>query len=704
MKRRNSVIFKLSSLILGVFTILFVIYALMTGISSHKETIKNAEQFAITDTERVALKLSQHFRQIDESLIATKQVLETLYAENKLRAADIIPILQANLEGSPNAIGMSIIFEKDKLTISASEQENLVDPQGRFAAYLLKTKNGPLLKQASGYDTPGEGDWYLVPKSEKKPLFQEPLTYETNGIEESVTMLSVPLLTKDGEFIGVLMASVSLNFLADLTKEITPAGGYASVISNDGTVIANSLKEAMNGSNMKDSIDWQPVKTTIDRGETTSIYVDSKSFNERAFNSFAPIELDNFDETWTIQTVLPRSVIIEPFERIAIITIFGGLAIMLLMGLTTAWFIYRQIKPLMSVQKSMELAATGDLSEKVDTARLKKDEIGSVATSYNYMLNQTNEALAEVLEASSRLTDSSTLVNHAFEEIVASSQEVSAAIGEIALGASKQSEDTEETNVQIGRLADQINALSQLSDNMDHLSQQSVQSTQNGLEQVAHLREQNAVANQMNEQVEQQIHALTDKIAGINQIITSIQDITAQTNLLALNASIEAARAGEHGKGFAVVAEEVRKLAEQSSNETSTIQKTVQEILEQSKATIEVVTENAKSMKNQNESVASTGQSFTRNAELTAEMNHIISELSTKLSEMVANKDHAIFAIQSVSAISEETAASAEEVSASSVAQQAELQKVAESVHQLTRISLELQQIVERFKLAENNK
>lgn len=704
MKRKNSIIFKLSSLIIGVFTILFVIYALMTGISSHSETVKNAEQFAMTDTERVALKLSQQFRQIDESLFATKQVLETLYAENKLRAADTLTILQANLEGNPHAIGMSIIFEKDMLSINSSEEQKLIDSQGRFAAYLLKTKNGSLLQPAAGYDKPGEGNWYLVPKSEKKPLFQEPITYETDGKEGSLTMLSVPLLTKDGEFMGVLMASVSLNFLTALTEDISPAGGYASVISNEGTVIANSLKEEMNGSNLKDAIDWKPVKEAIDSGETASLYVDSQSFNERAFNSFAPIELDGFEETWTIQTVLPRSVIIKPFEKIAITTIFGGLAIMLLMGITTAWFIYRQIKPLMGIQKSMELAASGDLTEKVDTQNVKQDEIGSVATSYNYMLNQTNEALAEVLEASSRLTDSSTLVNHAFEEIVASSQEVSAAIGEIAQGASKQSEDTEETSEQIGRLADQITAISRLSENMGHLSQQSVHSTQIGLEQVAQLHKQNEIANEMNEQVEQQIHALTDKIAGINQIITSIQDITAQTNLLALNASIEAARAGEHGKGFAVVAEEVRKLAEQSSNETGTIQQTVQEILEQSKATIEVVNENRKSMKSQNESVASTGQSFTRNAELTEEMNKIIAELSEKLYEMVANKDQAILAIQSVSAVSEETAASAEQVSASSVAQQAELQKVAESVHQLTRISLELQQIVERFKLAEHKK
>lgn len=66
--------------------------------------------------------------------------------------------------------------------------------------------------------------------------------------------------------------------------------------------------------------------------------------------------------------------------------------------------------------------------------------------------------------------------------------------------------------------------------------------------------------------VEERIKMLTNVAQEINNFLATIQGISAQTNLLALNATIEAARAGEHGRGFAVVAQEITKLSEESSH------------------------------------------------------------------------------------------------------------------------------------------
>src|SRR5699024_4789938 len=74
------------------------------------------------------------------------------------------------------------------------------------------------------------------------------------------------------------------------------------------------------------------------------------------------------------------------------------------------------------------------------------------------------------------------------------------------------------------------------------------------------------------------MNELRTKSAEINNIITMITDIAEQTNLLDLNASIEVVHAGEQGKGFAVVAEEIRRLAEQSTEATHQISTLVREI------------------------------------------------------------------------------------------------------------------------------
>jgi len=73
------------------------------------------------------------------------------------------------------------------------------------------------------------------------------------------------------------------------------------------------------------------------------------------------------------------------------------------------------------------------------------------------------------------------------------------------------------------------------------------------------------------EEIVRKLRALEDRSVEVNQIVDVIDEIAAHTNLLALNAAIEASRAGEHGRGFAVVAEEIRKLAERSSQATKDV-------------------------------------------------------------------------------------------------------------------------------------
>ena len=142
-------------------------------------------------------------------------------------------------------------------------------------------------------------------------------------------------------------------------------------------------------------------------------------------------------------------------------------------------------------------------------------------------------------------------IQNAAHEIGSGSEQLAQAATDLAEGSTVQASKISETTAMIDSMAESIESKAKEAEETAQISKEAAKVVHNGNIKMQELKEA--------------ISRISDCSKEIHSIIEVIEDIAGQTNLLSLNASIEAARAGEAGRGFAVVAEQVKNLAEQST-------------------------------------------------------------------------------------------------------------------------------------------
>lgn len=158
------------------------------------------------------------------------------------------------------------------------------------------------------------------------------------------------------------------------------------------------------------------------------------------------------------------------------------------------------------------------------------------------------------------------------------------------------------------------------------------------------------------------ITGLMEGMEKINSFLANITAIANQTNLLALNASIEAARAGEQGKGFTVVASEIGKLAEMSNKTVKDINVIIEEINNATNLTLEKVTNGKDAVKAGNKIISDVKDAFDNLEKSIEAIADRIDKEDTMITHISSEFDSIMEQLENISAVSEEHAASTEEV------------------------------------------
>jgi methyl-accepting chemotaxis protein len=432
-------------------------------------------------------------------------------------------------------------------------------------------------------------DWNRTTPREGRYYWSE--LYVDTSVDVLMVSVCIPMYSPEKHIVGVATVDVSLSTLQKMVASFplpTPSSQIA------GFSVINNATFAISGSDSHDITpypqgSWLAYLEELKPGQTinNTIKVNDSDHTLHAFvhNSGigVAILIPNAEQYAAINAV----------QRANYITVIGIVSAMIVIIVFVVFAISRWIvRPVRQTSLILNTFAKGDLTQSI-TVR-GNDEFAHMSQTLNQAQEGIKEMIINIRKEANRLYDIGNDLSSNMNETAATISQINANIKGVKGRIINQSASVTETNATMEQVMTNINKLSGHVENQSrNVSQASsaieemvanINSVTNTLvnnaANVNTLQEASEVGRAGLQEVAMDIQEIARESEGLLEINAVMENIASQTNLLSMNAAIEAAHAGEAGKGFAVVAEEIRKLAESSSEQSKTIGTVLKKISE----------------------------------------------------------------------------------------------------------------------------
>jgi methyl-accepting chemotaxis protein len=456
----------------------------------------------------------------------------------------------------------------------------------------------------------------------RKELVYDPVPQTVAGRATFTVKISAPIIhRRTNEVVGRVGVNVDAAETQPVVDE-TIQGHHEiaamTVYSNNGTIIASGVPN-QTGRLLRDaqsalfSGDTDAAQNAVIRGEKRRFRNYSEDMNAELEIILYPFAIGETGVNWTLMLGTEDEVILAQVKQMTVFTIIIAVAALVLTAAIIFLVSINITKPIVNVALTLKdiSEGEGDLTKTVSFH--SKDEVGDLARYFNATLEKIKLLIIAIKNQSAALFDIGAELAGNMTETAAAINEITANIQNIKGRILNQSASVTETNATMGQISVNID---KLSSHVDRQSASVAQSSSAIEEMLANIQSvtQTLVRNTGNvkelidasevgrsglQEVSADIQEIARESEGLMEINAVMENIASQTNLLSMNAAIEAAHAGDAGKGFAVVADEIRKLAENSGEQS----KTISAVLKKIKDSIDKITKSTGSVLNKFEAI-----------------------------------------------------------------------------------------------------